>query len=391
MAGPIYRSSRTRGAAAVTVALVVVALSAALAGCGGRDEAAVATQTTAAGASAETTVAGASAETKVAEPAPLADQAQRDAAGLTPAGEPLSAANPAIPGGLTGAELSLGRKVISNASVQVQVKRGTFQTAFEQATLLADKYGGYIVASDSTATGEDNVVRSGTVALRVPAESLPQVLADLARLGDVKSRRIETQDVTEEYVDLKARLANAQVQEEALRALMDRAKSIDDVLRVRQVLAQTQQEIEQLKGRIRFLDEHTSYATVTLSLYEAGVQVASSGDWGVGQALKNALHAFVDSANAILVGLAGALPALILLALLAWIVYRVVRPWLRRRADRNRAERPVSPYGHEQQPSPAASVDFPGPPAAQATPAQPEAGPLLPAEERPPGEGRGRA
>lgn len=382
MAGPIHRFSRTGGAAAVTVALVVVAVSAALVGCGGRDEAAK---------SIQTTVAGASPATTASPSASLGYEAPRDAAAQTPAGEPASAANPAIPGGLTGAELSLGRKVISNASVQLQVKRGTFQTAFDQAALLADKYGGYIVASDSTATGEDNVVRSGTVALRVPAESLPQVLADVARLGEVKSRRIESQDVTEEYVDLKARLANAEVQEKALRALMDRAKTIDDVLQVRQVLAQAQQEIEQLKGRIRFLDEHTSYATVTLSLYEAGAQVAPSGGWGVGQALKNALHAFIDSSNAILVGLAGALPALILAALLAWIVYQVVRPMLRRRADRERAERLVSPWGRERQPSPASHVDAQGEPAAQAAPAQPEAGPLPPAEGRPSGEGRDRA
>jgi hypothetical protein len=228
--------------------------------------------------------------------------------------------------GSLGVSASLDRKIVSNANVLIEVERGRFQTSFDTALLLADKFGGYVVSSNSTANDEEGTIRSGTIALRVPETAFAQALSDVAKLGEVKSRSIDTQDVTEEYLDLNARLKNAEAQETAFLALMDRAKTIDEILQVRQVLSQTQTEIEQLKGRIRFLDEHTSFSTLTISLYETGAEVSAAGNWGFVDALKDALHAFVDSINSIIVFLGGALPILVLLAILAWIGYKVIRP-----------------------------------------------------------------
>ena len=246
--------------------------------------------------------------------------------------------------GSLGLSASLDRKIVSNANVLIEVERGRFQTAFDTALLLADKFGGYVVSSNSTATDEEGTIRSGTIALRVPETAFAQALSDVAKLGEVKSRSIDSQDVTEEYLDLNARLKNAESQEKAFLALMDRAKTIDEILQVRQVLSQTQTEIEQLKGRIRFLDEHTSFSTLTISLYETGTQVSASGSWGFVDALKDALHAFVDSINAIIVFFGGALPILVLLAILAWIAYKVIRPLAARLArGRDSTETPPDP------------------------------------------------
>lgn len=256
---------------------------------------------------------------------------------------------PAQPG-LDVAAASTGRKVISNASLLVEVAAGKFQLAFDQAVLLADKYGGYIVSSDAAATDEAGVLRSGTVAIRVPSQSFTLALADASKLGDVKSRKVETQDVTEEYVDLQARLANAQSQEKALLSLMDKAKTVDEVLQVRQVLTQTQQEIEQLKGRIKFLDEHSSYSTIAISLYEPGAEAQTTGGWGFIAALKDSLHAFVRTVNDVIVGLGGALPVLALLALLAWIAYRIARPIVRRSRERRDSQAAAYRYGQPQPP-----------------------------------------
>ncbi len=243
-----------------------------------------------------------------------------------------------------GLSASLDRKIVSNANVLVEVERGRFQTAFDTALLLADKFGGYVVSSNSTANDEEGTIRSGTIALRVPQTAFAQALSDVAKLGEVKSRSIDTQDVTEEYLDLNARLKNAEAQEKAFLALMDRAKTIDEILQVRQVLSQTQTEIEQLKGRIRFLDEHTSFSTLTINLYETGAQVSASGSWGFVDALKDALHAFVDSISAIMVFLGGALPILVLLAILAWIGYKVIRPLAARlTGGRHSTETPPNP------------------------------------------------
>jgi hypothetical protein len=233
------------------------------------------------------------------------------------------------------------QKVISNASMQVEVDAGTFQTAFEQVRLLADKYGGYVVSANSTASGEESVMRSGVVAIRVPAQSLNPALEDVVRLGKVTAQQVDSQDVTEEYVDLEARLKNAQAQEQALLSLMAQAKTVEETLRVRDVLASVQREIEQLKGRLGYLDEHSSFSTLTVSLYETGVVTVTGGGWGFVEALKDAARALVRTVNELIVFLGGALPVLVLLALIAWVVYLIVRAVLRRR-DRRRSEQIVA-------------------------------------------------
>lgn len=276
-----------------------------------------------------TTAAGASTETTYAS----------DGAGSKTSGD-YGVTGPVEAGALGTDQLaaSLDRKIISNADVLVEVDRGKFQVAFDTALLLADKFGGYVVSSTSTASDDEGTMRSGTIALRVPETAFAQALSDVAKLGEVKSRNVDAQDVTEEYLDLAARLKNAEAQEKAFLSLLDKAKTIDEILQVRQVLSQTQVEVEQLKGRIRFLDEHTSFSTLAISIYEVGTDVATTGNWGFVAASKDALHAFVGSINAIIVFFGGALPVLFLLAILAWIAYRVIRPLVARLSGRNRPQ-----------------------------------------------------
>lgn len=272
-----------------------------------------ATATTAAAAS----MAPVAGEAATAGSAPAADQI---------ASEPIA--------NLTSAQAGLDRKVVQNATLQIEVKRDTFQRQFDAALALADTYGGYVVSSSSQAQAEETVVRSGTITLRVPSASFNQALKAASALGVVKARQIDSQDVTQEYVDLKAQLTNTQAEALAMQNLLAQAKTVDDILRVRSVLTGLQQEIEQLKGRIQYLDEHTSYSTLTLNMYEAGTPVATTtgGGWGFVQALSDGLHNFVSSINSLVAWLGGALPGLALLALLVWGGYRIVRGSLRKRA-----------------------------------------------------------
>ena len=346
------------GAALLAAAFLLVT------GCGGAGtvERGLATTTTVPGQAYSTTTAGAATTYGASGEAPS------DVASGTP--------NTTIllnEGGLSVASSSLDKKVISNASMQIEVEKGTFQAVFEAALLLADKYGGYVVASQSSATGDESIVRSGTIALRIPEKSFDLALADAAKLGTLKSRNVDSQDVTEEYVDLKARLTNAESQETALLELMTKAKTIDEILQVRQVLSSTQQEIEQYKGRLSFLDEHISYSTLTLSLFEPGVEPKTTAGWGFVQSLKDALHGFVDTINQLIVFLGGAIPVLAILALLAYIVYRIVRASTRRR-DRERvqaAQAYQAQYGYPSMPQPPVQ---PGPVVPPAAPAAPQPG-----------------
>ncbi|MHB9149246.1 MAG: DUF4349 domain-containing protein [Thermoleophilia bacterium] len=330
MSGTNSTSRRRRGGLVAFVLVLGLVLAA---GCGAQEDRpadeSFSPTTTAAAAMTATTAAGSSTATYASDGtesgAPGGDY------GVTGSGEGSAL-------GTVQFAASLDRKIISNADVLIEVERGKFQVAFDTALLLADKFGGYVVSSNSTASEDEGAMRSGTIALRVPETAFAQALSDVAKLGEVKSRNVDTQDVTEEYLDLAARLKNAEAQEKAFLSLMDKAKTIDEILQVRQVLSQTQVEVEQLKGRIRFLDEHTSFSTLTISVYEVGTEVATTGSWGFVAAAKDALHAFVGSINAIMVFFGGALPILVLLAILAWIAYRLIRPLAARLSGRNRPQ-----------------------------------------------------
>jgi len=353
------------GARRVVVAGLLLTACAAglllLGGCGGdevsRDGG---YDSTAAGQMTETTYA---ATTTYA--APAGDAVSEEAASGTPSykGET----------GVVLGTLSAGEhKVISNASLQIEVEEGKFQAVFDQASLLADKYGGYILSANSSATSQESIIRSGVVAIRVPSESLTLALSDAATLGKVTAQQLSSQDVTEEYVDLQARLKNAQAQEEAVLLLLQRAETVEDALRVRETLMYIQEEIEQYKGRMAYLDEHASFATLTMSVYEKGGMVVAGQGWGFVDALKRAARALVGTINELIVFLGGALPVLVVLALIGWIAYLIVRAVLRRQrrvresaylAQAEAQAAAFAAHGYQAAPAEAGPAPVPGPPA----------------------------
>ncbi len=268
---------------------------------------------------------GEAAEANLATASPAAGSAADQAAATAAAGatgvEPLPA---------TLEQSFLGRKVISNAEMQVEVAEGEFAAVFARLAELPLRFGGYLVSSETSASEEQDAPRSGSVSLRVPAERLPEVLEAAGGLGEVKARSVSSQDVTEEFVDLEARLKNARAQEQSLRELLARATKVEEILQVRNVLSSIQMEIEQLEGRLRYLEEHSDFATLTVYAFEPGVQVALTRDWGFLRALEEAGLAFVDTINGIIVFAGGFLPIAILALAAFWAVGRV---WSRHSAE----------------------------------------------------------
>ncbi len=322
------------------LALVAVLLVASyIVGKGGMQEESVTTTTSPAAATA-TTAVGATARGQdslmpVAPKGTAGGFAQQSRSGQTAttaaaaeAGAPSTAGSTATGGGLDLALAGIDRKIVSSANLQIEVAKGKFQNAYDQALQIADRYDGYVVSSQSSAGDQAEAARTGTITVRVPVVSFSQAMRDAGALGNVKSRQVDSQDVTGQYVDLQARLKNAEAQEQALQDLLIRAKSVNEVLQVRQVLSSTQQEIEQLKGQLQYLKEHTSYATLSLSLFEAGAPavVPATAGWGLLQALEDGLRGFVSTLNTMIVGLGSMLPVLIVLGAGAWIVYRLTRP-----------------------------------------------------------------
>ncbi len=155
------------------------------------------------------------------------------------------------------------RMVVYNADLDITVKDTV--AAQEKITALAEQYQGYL--SDSNSYAYENGLLRINLTLRIPAEHFDQMMADLRGMAvEVTQESISTQDVTQEYVDLDSRLKALEAKAKRLEELMDQAEDTESVLAVYQELSATQQQIEQTKGRMRYLKRSVAMATISVRL-----------------------------------------------------------------------------------------------------------------------------
>jgi hypothetical protein len=212
--------------------------------------------------------------------------------------------------------------VVKTADLRLEIKRGTFVTAFDAATRLAGQLGGFVASSDSHT--RDDRLASGSLVLRVPAVRFDEARAQLSELGTVEGQEVSGQEVGTQLVDLGARLTSLRAQEEALRGLMTRARTVGETLQVQEQLGVVRQQIEQLAAQQAQLQDAVGMATIHVRLTEPGAAVTRPAEEpsGLGHAVERAL----DGAEAVLAGtivVVGYAVPLGLLALLGWLGVRL--------------------------------------------------------------------
>ena len=132
--------------------------------------------------------------------------------------------------------------------------------AVDQAVAVVARHGGYLESrSDHTYGGT-------TLKLRIPASAFTNAIGALEALGRVESRSVESEDVTEQYVDVAARLKNKLVLRDRLRALLDKATEVKDVLAIETELNRVQGDIDSMEARIQSLQGQVDFAVLDLNL-----------------------------------------------------------------------------------------------------------------------------
>jgi len=161
------------------------------------------------------------------------------------------------------------RMIIRSGNVQLVVE--DVALAIDQIADMADKYSGWVVSSNSW---KDNQRIYGNISIRVAAEYFETAIAELHALAvDVKSETTSGQDVTEEYVDLQAQLRTLQASEDQLLALMEKAGSVEEILAVQRELTNTRTKIEQIQGRMQYLEQSSATSLITVNLEESNLSV----------------------------------------------------------------------------------------------------------------------
>jgi Domain of unknown function (DUF4349) len=164
--------------------------------------------------------------------------------------------------------VDLGNRIVRKATVSLQVSEGKLNDALSRATDVVTRHRGiYVSASTSV---PDNGPANGQVTFRVPVDAFETTLRELKGLGAYRGEQSSSEDVTSQYVDLSAQLAAWRAQERVYLRLLDRAKSISEVISVQNQLEQVQSNINRLQGQVDFLRDQSSYSTIQLDLTEPG-------------------------------------------------------------------------------------------------------------------------
>lgn len=211
------------------------------------------------------------------------------------------------------------------------------EATLAQIAAMADSSGGWVVSSNIYQSSD--TYKTGYVTIRVPSEGFQSVLDAIAGLAvEVTNLSTSGQDVTEEYVDLNARLSNQEATAARLRQFLEESTNVEDALAVNVELSRVEGEIEALKGRIQFLEQSSAFSSITVNVSpDALAQPIQVGGWRPSGVAKDAIEALITMlqvlANAAIWFVLFALPILVVIAipfvLLIWVIKR-----LRRRESR---------------------------------------------------------
>ncbi len=221
------------------------------------------------------------------------------------------------------------RRIIRTAELSLETNQA--DEAQKKITSLAEAKGGFVVSADTSRYRSESGAETTTVhiVLRVPAPAFESTLDALRAIGTrVAREKVTGQDVTEEYLDLEARLRAQRAVEEQYLMILKQARTIGDTLLVQQKLGEVRGEIERAEGRRRFLESQTSLSTITVYLARTIDAVDASGPGfgrSVKRAFRDAIEVGVGIINFLIRSLGVLIPVFFLLLLPIYLVVRIVR------------------------------------------------------------------
>lgn len=218
------------------------------------------------------------------------------------------------------------RKIIRNAELSIEID--TPKEAQARIASIAESHGGFVVTSEfkQSGSGASKPTESVTIVVRVPSSQFSPALDAIRGTGNrVIQEKVSGQDVTEEYIDLEARIRTQKALEGQFLEIMKQARKVEDALEVQRELADVRTEIERLEGRRRFLDNKSSLSTITVTL-QTPAPLVTATTTGFGHDVKNAFGDGIDTAVAIVLGVIRTaivlVPITVLILLPGWLVLR---------------------------------------------------------------------
>ncbi len=222
---------------------------------------------------------------------------------------------------------ALSRKIIYDGEISLIVK-DVDPIAKQVVSFILDARG--YIAEQST-TGSPGTPRAMHWKLRVPVEQFDAIVQKVAGLGEIEKNTRTSQDVTEQFYDIEARIKNKKAEEKSLTKILDeRTGKLEDILRIETELSRVRGETEQLEGKIRLLENLSSLATLNVSIrerekFEPPPPAVADFPTQVARTWEKSLHGLIDLGKACILWAVDWvlwIPLLIVAAILIWLVLR---------------------------------------------------------------------
>ena len=236
------------------------------------------------------------------------------------------------------------RKIIKDAELTLEVSSPT--EAQRQVNSIAESHNGFVVTSESkqrqSSDGSQRLLDI-TLVIRVPSSQFGAALDQIRAISNnITAEKQTGQDVTEEFIDLEARIKTQKALEAQFLEIMKQAHKVTDALEVQTQIANVRTEIEKLEGRKRFLENRSSLSTITVNLNSAGAGIVVNTS-GFGRGIKEAVSDSIEVAGAIVLFLIRFVIVMIPFVLLVFLPIGLVARYFVRRARRFKLAREMSP------------------------------------------------
>ncbi|WP_415949044.1 DUF4349 domain-containing protein [Streptomyces sp. KLOTTS4A1] len=220
----------------------------------------------------------------------------------------------------SASNLKLAQHVIRTATLRVEVE--DVPSALDGVRTAAKDADGFVGSETTNRDGKGH--QRSRIVLRVPQEQYAAVLEALAGTGEQLERSERAEDVTEQVVDVESRIKTQRASVARIRALMDKATKISDVVVLEGELSTRQADLESLLAQQASLKDRTSLSTITLHLTETGGESGKDDDQGFLDALSDGWDALVSAARWLIIVLAMIAPWAVALVLL-YALWRLAR------------------------------------------------------------------
>ena len=225
------------------------------------------------------------------------------------------------------------KKIQKNANISIEVK--SIEESIAKANQIILKYEGDVISTNRG--GMDFGQPYANIRLKVPNQSLDDAVKELKSLSSkILSENIYTNDVTEEFIDVEAKLNIMKSTEKRFNDLLVDAKNVEEVIKVEKELMRIRGDIDSLEGRLKYLSQTTDTSEINLNLNE---EVPITGEkWSFNESFSSALKNFSSFAKSLadfLINLIVFIPVIIIMLIIIVIVRIIRKRRKRRKSDKD--------------------------------------------------------